>query len=147
MVLPSMSDRNRTIIEEFRANEGKVGGPFEGMPLLLLHHRGAKSDTERVNPLAYQALGSGAVAVFASKGGSPTNPDWYHNVRANPAVRVEIGAQLFDGVARVAEGEERSEIWEKQKGKVRAFAGYELKTPREIPVVIIGGLTASTSGG
>ncbi|HEX9824250.1 MAG TPA: nitroreductase family deazaflavin-dependent oxidoreductase [Actinomycetota bacterium] len=138
-----MSDWNRGIIEEFRANAGKVGGRFDGLPLLLLHHRGAKSQTERVNPLAYQDLGSGAVAVFASKGGAPTNPDWYHNVRANPAVRVEIGDQLFGGVARVAEGEERGEIWERQKGTVRGFATYEGKTERQIPVVIIEGLTVA----
>src|SRR6185312_17219373 len=76
----SANDFNRQIIDEFRANEGRVGGPFEGLPLLLLHHTGAKSGTERVNPLAYRRLDDDAVAVFASKGGAPTNPDWYHNL-------------------------------------------------------------------
>lgn len=137
------NDWNSGIIDEFRASGGKVGGRFEGMPILLLHHRGAKSDTERVNPLAYRDLGSGAVAVFASKGGAPTNPDWYHNLRAKPAVRVEIGDQAFDGVARIAQGDERTRIWEKQKSDIPGFASYERKTPRQIPVVIIEGLTLS----
>lgn len=108
-------DWNKNIIEEFRANQGKVGGRFEGRPLLLLHHRGARTGTERVNPLAYQDLGDGAVAVFGSKGGAPTDPEWYHNVRANPEVKVEIGTDTFEAVARVAEGDERERIWEKQK--------------------------------
>ena len=132
-----MEDWNQRIVEEFRANEGRVGGPFEGRPILLLHHRGAKTGTERVNPLAYQDLGSGAVAVFGSKGGAPTNPDWYHNLRANPRARVEIGTETFDVLARVAEGEERERIWEKQKRDMPGFADYERNTTREIPVVIL----------
>jgi deazaflavin-dependent oxidoreductase (nitroreductase family) len=87
------NDPNRKIIEEFRASDGVVGGMFEGMPLLLLHHTDAKSGTERVNPLAYQRLGDDSVAVFASKGGFPTNPDWFHNVVANPDVKIEIGTE------------------------------------------------------
>jgi deazaflavin-dependent oxidoreductase (nitroreductase family) len=132
-----VNDWNTSIIEEFRANEGRVGGPFEGAPILLLHHRGAKSGTERVNPLAYQDLGGGALAVFGSKGGAPTNPDWYHNLRANPRARVEVGTETYDVVARVAEGEERERIWEKQKQAMPGFAGYEQNTAREIPVVIL----------
>lgn len=128
---------NDRIIEEFRENVGKVGGPFEGMTLLLLHHRGAKTGIERVNPLAYRRLDDGAVAVFGSKGGSPTHPDWYHNVRANPRVRVEIGTETRDAVARVAEGEERTGIWEAQKRDVPGFAVYERRTARRIPVVIL----------
>jgi len=132
-----MADWNQHSIEEFRANEGRVGGPFDGRPILLLHHRGAKTGTERVNPLAYQDLGSGAFAVFGSKGGAPTNPDWYHNLRANPRARVEIGTETFDVLARVAEGEERERIWEKQKRDMPGFADYERNTTREIPVVIL----------
>jgi deazaflavin-dependent oxidoreductase (nitroreductase family) len=132
-----MEDWNQRIVEEFRANEGRVGGPFEGRPILLLHHRGAKTGTERVNPLAYQDLGGGAVAVFGSKGGAPTNPDWYHNLRANPRARVEIGTETFDVLARVAGGEERERIWEKQKRDMPGFADYERNTTREIPVVIL----------
>ena len=132
-----MSDWNRRIIEEFRSNQGKVGGNFEGRSLLLLHHRGATSGAERVNPLAYQDLGSGSVAVFASKGGSPTNPDWYHNVRASPEVTVEIGTDTFDAVARIPDAEERERIWTRQKRDWPGFAEYERTTEREIPVVVL----------
>jgi deazaflavin-dependent oxidoreductase (nitroreductase family) len=132
-----VSDWNAGIIEEFRANAGKVGGRFEGTPILLLHHRGAKSGVERVNPLAYRDLGDGALAVFASKGGSRTNPDWFHNVRANPEVTVEVGTETKPATARVAEGDERTRVWEEQKRIMPAFAEYERRTPREIPVVIL----------
>jgi deazaflavin-dependent oxidoreductase (nitroreductase family) len=142
-----MADWNKGIIEEFRANQGRVGGRFEGRPLLLLHHRGAKSGVERVNPLAYQDLGDGAVAVFGSKGGSDTNPDWYHNVRVNPRIRVEAGTETFEAVARVAEGAERDRIWERQKAEVPAFAAYERKTDRAIPVVILERLPGSADSG
>lgn len=131
------SSWNEGIIEEFRANQGRVGGRFEGRPLLLLHHRGAKSGVERVNPLAYQALPGGALAVFGSKGGAPTNPDWYHNVQANPRVTVEVGSETFEADARVAEDEERDRIWEKQKRDMPGFADYEGRTSRPIPVVIL----------
>src|SRR5439155_24358406 len=132
-----MQDFNQRIVEEFRANEGRVGAPVEGVPILLLHHRGARTGTERVNPLAYQPLEDGAMAVFGSKGGAPTNPDWFHNLVANPRARVEVGTETFDVVARVAEGEERERIWAKQKADVPGFAGYETATPRQIPVVIL----------
>jgi len=131
------NDWNAGIIEEFRSNLGKVSGRFEGMPILLLHHRGAKSGVERVNPLAYRELEDGSLAIFASKGGSATNPDWYHNVKANPDVRVEVGTRVLEGRARVAEGEERATIWEKQKRDVPGFATYEARTEREIPVIVI----------
>ena len=129
-------DWNRKVIEEFRANEGRVGGVFAGMPLLLLHHVGAKTGTARVNPVAYQRLDDG-VAVFASKGGSPTNPDWFHNLVANPDVEVEVGAERYRAKARVATGEERERIWSAQKAAYPQFAEYEEKTSREIPVVVI----------
>src|SRR6266404_9072361 len=106
-----MADWNKQVIDEFRANEGRVSGHFEGRTLLLLHHRGAKTGTERVNPVAYQRLSPDAVAVFASKGGSPTNPDWFYNLVANPDVTVEIGTESFPLLARVATGEEREQIW------------------------------------
>ena len=138
-----MSDWNTRIIEEFRANEGKVGGNFEGRTLLLLHHTGAKTGTERVNPLAYQRLSDDSVAVFGSKGGAPTNPDWVYNLVAHPDVQVEIGPGTFSAHARVAEGAERERIWEKQKQYWPAFAEYEEKTTgiREIPVVILAPAT------
>jgi deazaflavin-dependent oxidoreductase (nitroreductase family) len=134
-----MADWNEQIIEEFRANEGRVGGPFEGRTLLLLHHRGAKTGTERVNPVAYQRLSDDSVAIFASKGGAATNPDWFHNLVAHPDVTVEIGTESFAAHAHVAEGEERETIWERQKRDWPGFAEYEEKTKgiREIPVVVL----------
>jgi deazaflavin-dependent oxidoreductase (nitroreductase family) len=132
-----MQDWNRRVIEEFRANAGRVGEPFEGMPILLLHHRGARTGIERVNPLAYQQLEDGAIAVFGSKGGAPTNPDWFHNLVANPDARVEVGTETYDVRARVADDEERQRIWERQKKDRPAFADYETKTSRQIPVVIL----------
>lgn len=130
------TDWNRKIIEEFRANEGKVGGNFEGQSLLLLHHEGAKTGLERVNPLVYQRVGD-ALAVFASAGGSPKNPDWLHNVRAHPDVTIEVGTEQFPMTARVAEGEESARIWATQKELYPHFAGYEEKAGRQIPVVVL----------
>jgi deazaflavin-dependent oxidoreductase (nitroreductase family) len=134
--MTDMNDWNRAIIEEFRANGGKVGGRFEGADLLLLHTTGARSGLERVNPLAYQKLGEEYV-VFGSKGGAPTHPDWYRNVLVNPKVTVEVGTEKFEAIARVAEGEERERIWTTQKERVPGFAEYERKTTREIPVVVL----------
>ncbi len=129
-------DWNAGIISEFRANGGKVGGPFEGGSILLLHTTGARTGAERVNPLAYRADGDNFV-VFASKAGAPTNPDWYHNLRANPKVTAEIGTEKRDLVARVADGDERHRLWEAQKQDSPGFAEYEAKTDRQIPVVIL----------
>lgn len=134
--MADFQDWNSKIIAEFRANEGKVGGQFEGSTLLLLHTVGAKSGQPRVNPVAYQDLGDG-VAVFASKAGAPTNPDWYYNLLANPQVTAEIGTETRPFVARVAEGAERERIWEAQKSANPGFAEYERKTTRQIPVVIL----------
>jgi len=134
--LGAMNDFNAQIIDEFRANDGKVGGPFAGAPMLLLHSTGAKSGAERVNPLAYQQL-DGAYAIFASKAGADTNPDWFHNVRANPDVTIEVGTETKRARARVVEGDERTTIWERQKDLFPPFAEYEAKTDREIPVIVL----------
>ena len=128
---------NQNIIEEFRANEGRVGGPFEGHPLVLLHHRGAKSGKERVNPAAVQLLDDDHWAIFASKSGAPTNPAWFYNLVANPDAEIEIGTERIKVRARVAEGEERDRIWTKQKELMPGFAAYEKKTTREIPVIVL----------
>ena len=132
-----MSDWNRTIIEEFRANGGKVGGQFEGAPMLILHTTGAKTGAEREHPLMYQQVGD-EIAIFASKAGAPTHPDWYRNITANPSVTVEVGTETVPMQARVAEGEERQRIWEAQKAAYPGFAEYE-KTAgdREIPVILL----------
>jgi deazaflavin-dependent oxidoreductase (nitroreductase family) len=134
----SANEWNQPIIEEFRANEGRVGGMFEHLPLLLLHTTGAKSGAERINPLAYRRLGDDSVAVFGSYGGSPKHPDWYHNVVANPDVKVEIGTDNYSAKARVATGDEYKRIWEQQKRDFAQFAEYEGKTDgRQIPVVVV----------
>ena len=131
------NDFNQGVIDEFRANAGMVGGYFEGRNMVLVHHQGAKSGKQYVSPLVYQRLDDGKMAIFASKGGAPENPAWYHNVVANPNVTVEIGTETFDVRARVADGEERNRIWEQQKVDVPGFADYENKTTRSIPVVIL----------
>ena len=131
-----MSGWNARIIDEFRANDGEVGGQFEGAPLLLLHTTGARSGQDRIAPVMYQDLG-GSVAVFASKAGAPTHPDWYRNLLANPDVTAEVGTETKAFRARVASGEERERIWSKQKHDYPGFAEYEAKTDREIPVVVL----------
>jgi deazaflavin-dependent oxidoreductase (nitroreductase family) len=131
-----MSDWNTAIIEEFRANGGKVGGQFEGSPLLLLHAVGARSGQQRVNPMMYRRIGD-TYAVFASKAGAPTNPDWYHNLKAHPEVTAEIGTETVSLTAHVATADERAPIWAAQKDEFPGFADYESKTSREIPVVIL----------
>jgi len=128
-------DWNARVIEEFRANRGRVE-QFEGRPLLLLHHRGAKTGAERVNPLVYQPVGNG-FAVFGSKAGAPTNPAWFHNLVANPDTVVEVGDETIPVHARVAEGEEHDRIWERQKRENPNFADYERLTTRPIPVVVL----------
>jgi deazaflavin-dependent oxidoreductase (nitroreductase family) len=132
-----MSDHNAKIIEEFRANAGHVSGNFEGAPLLLLHTLGARTGAERINPMMYQDLGDGTVAVFASKAGAPENPDWYHNLMATPEVSAEIGTDMRAFQARIAAQEERERIWDKQKLDYPGFADYETKTNRQIPVIIL----------
>jgi deazaflavin-dependent oxidoreductase (nitroreductase family) len=132
------NDFNAKIIEEFRANDGKVGGPFEGAPMLILHTTGAKSGKERVSPLVFQPNGDRWV-IFASKGGAPTHPDWYHNLVAHPdGVSIEVGTDTVDVVATVAEGDEHDQLWEAQKAAAPGFAEYEAKAEgRRIPVVIL----------
>ena len=131
-----MSDWNTEIIEEFRATGGKVGGQFDGAPLLLLKSTGAKSGQDRVAPVMYLADGDDLV-VFASKAGADTNPDWFHNLKANPDTRVEIGPDTVAVRARVAEGEERDRLFDRQKAAYPGFADYEAGTDRVIPVVVL----------
>jgi deazaflavin-dependent oxidoreductase (nitroreductase family) len=128
---------NEGIIEEFRSNDGVVGGAFTGKPVLLLHHVGAKSGTERVSPLMYQAV-DGGYAVFASKGGAPTNPGWYYNLLANPVTKVEVGTETVAVEAREIAGDEYQRIWARQKTDWPQFAGYEEKTSRgRIPALVL----------
>jgi deazaflavin-dependent oxidoreductase (nitroreductase family) len=129
-------DRNAGIIQEFRANHGKVGGYFEGRPLLLLTARGAKSGAERTTPLAYLADGERFV-IFATKGGAPTNPDWYYNLAANPDVTIEVGDRRLPARARVTTEPERTELYRRQAERWPAFAEYPTKTSRSIPVIVL----------
>jgi deazaflavin-dependent oxidoreductase (nitroreductase family) len=134
------NDWNARVIDEFRAHGGRVEA-FPANNLILLHHTGAKSGQERVSPLAYQPV-DGGYAIFASKGGAPENPAWYHNLLANPKATIEIGTgsgniDTFPVVARVAGPGEREPIWTRQKQDQPGFAEYEQKTDRQIPVVIL----------
>jgi deazaflavin-dependent oxidoreductase (nitroreductase family) len=129
-------ERNRAIIEEFRANAGKVGGPFAGKTLLILHTTGAKTGRERVNPLAYVRDGDRYV-IIASKGGSPTHPGWYHNLLANPIVSVEVGTEQFTARASFAAEPQRTRLYNKMIDMMPVFAEYQRRTTRVIPVIIL----------
>ena len=131
-----MNDWNQQIIAEFRANEGRVGGPFEGAPMVLVTHRGARSGIERTTPLMYLPEGDDVV-IFASKAGAPDNPDWFHNLVANPDASIEVGTDTVAVHARVAEGDEREDLWTRQKLAYPQFQGYEDATDRVIPVVVL----------
>ena len=128
-------DWNARVIEEFRANHGRVA-QFEGRPLLLLHHRGAKSGADRLNPLVYLPVGD-AFAVFGSKAGAPTNPDWYHNLVAHPSATVEVGKETFEVDAHVTTGAEHDQLFARQAALYPGFAEYQEKTDRVIPVVAL----------
>jgi deazaflavin-dependent oxidoreductase (nitroreductase family) len=130
------ADFNDQVIAEFRANGGKAGGMFEGMPLLLLHNVGAKSGKAYVTPLVYLD-DDGRQVIFASKGGAPENPGWYHNLKANPDVSIEVGTDTLDLVAEEATGEERDRLYAIQSEQQPQFAEYESKTERKIPVIVL----------
>ena len=130
-----MSDWNVKVIEEFRANGGRVAS-FATQPLLLLTHRGGKTGTRRTNPLAYFRDGDDYVIV-ASKGGAETNPDWYHNLLAEPSAIIEVGTDEIEVIARPADEGERERLWAMITAANPAFADYEQKTTRTIPVVIL----------
>jgi len=127
---------NQQIINEFRANGGKVGGRFEGKSLLILHTIGAKSGQERVNPVAYVRDGERYV-VIASKGGAPDNPDWYYNILAHPDLTIEVGSEIFPVRARVTEEPERTRLYNKMAGMMDSFNEYRQKTDRVIPVIVL----------
>jgi len=133
----SYRDFNQALIEDFRANAGKIpSGPFANAPLLLLTTVGAKSGTERTMPLAYTRDGDRYVIV-ASKGGAPTNPAWYHNLRARPEVTVEVGAEKFRVRASPVDGHERRRLYDRHAARLPAFADYEQRTSRRIPVIVL----------
>ncbi len=132
-----MTDWNTQIIDEFRANDGVVGGMFEGATLLILHSTGAKTGKERLAPLMYQA-NNGGYAIFASKSGATDNPDWFYNLEANPEVSIEVGTDTVEVTARVLGDDERDPIWDAQKKGYPQFAEYEKTSEgRKIPVVLL----------
>jgi deazaflavin-dependent oxidoreductase (nitroreductase family) len=131
-----VNDFNTKIIDEFRANGGKLGGGFDGAPMLLLTTVGAKSGKTRVNPMMYLDEG-GRRYVFASKAGAPTNPDWYYNLVANPDVTIEVGTDSLDVVATPLEEGERARVYAVQASRYPGFAEYQEKTDRAIPVVAL----------
>jgi deazaflavin-dependent oxidoreductase (nitroreductase family) len=132
-----MSHYNQPVIEEFRANGGKVGGPFEGAKMLLLHTTGAKTGQVRVNPLVY-VTDNDQIVVIASKAGAPSHPDWYYNLLANPIVTVELGTETFQARATpVTEDPERARLFAKMVAEQPHFAEYEKKTTRKIPAVLL----------
>jgi deazaflavin-dependent oxidoreductase (nitroreductase family) len=128
---------NRGVVEEFRTNHGVVGGPFEGAPMILVTHKGAKSGIERTSPLVYSRDGDDIV-IIASMGGAPSHPAWFHNIMAHPTVKVEIGDASYLANARIlTEGEERQRLFEKQAALMPNFRAYQEKTDRVIPVIVL----------
>ena len=127
---------NKAIIEEFRANSGRVGGPFANAPLLLLHTTGARSQQPRINPVAYTMDGDRFV-IIASKGGAPTNPDWYYNVAAHPLVTVEVGTEQFQAQATIVAEPERTRLYDQMAAARPVFADYQRRTTRRIPVIVL----------
>ena len=132
----NINDTNKGIIAEFRANAGKVGGRFAGRTLLLLHTVGAKSGHERINPVAY-VKDDDCYVIIASKGGAPTNPDWYYNILANPLVTVEVGTEQFRARATITSEPERTRLYQAMVAMMPGFADYEKRTTRKIPVITL----------
>jgi len=131
-----MDEFNKKVIEDFRANGGNVGGQFKGAPMVLLTHTGAKSGRTYTTPLVYSRDGD-RVVIIASKAGSDTNPDWYHNLRAHPEVTLEIGGEKFQARAKAATGTERERLFDQQAKMMPLFDDYRKKTKREIPVMVL----------
>jgi deazaflavin-dependent oxidoreductase (nitroreductase family) len=135
--MSEMHDFNQSIIEEFRANHGVVGGGFAGAPVVLLTTTGAKSGQTRINPLVCLPGDDSTIHVFASKGGAPSNPDWYYNLKAHPEVTVEFGDQRYAATAAEVSGDERDRLYAEQAKHFPGFAEYQEKTDRVIPVIAL----------
>jgi deazaflavin-dependent oxidoreductase (nitroreductase family) len=131
------NDYNAKIIEEFRANEGRVGGPWAGIPLILVHHVGAKSGIERVTPVGCFPQADGRFVIVASNGGSPTHPNWYHNLKANPRINVEVGAQTFTVLAEELDDTARAELWPKLVAEAPQVGEAQTRIARQIPVFML----------
>jgi len=131
------NDYNTNNIEEFRANGGRVAGPWTGITLILVHHIGAKSGTERVSPLAYSAQGDGRFAIWAANGGSPTPPNWYYNLKADPRIKVEVDTRTFTVLAQELDDTARAELWPKLVTQYPQLGETQDKTTRQIPVFML----------
>lgn len=131
------NDFNNKIIEEFRANQGRVGDAWAGTPMILLHHIGAKSGIERVTPLAYAPQGDSRYVIAASNGGSPARPDWYYNLKANPRIKVELGTQTFTVFAEELEPTARAELWPKLVAVWPSLGEFATKTTRRIALLVL----------
>jgi deazaflavin-dependent oxidoreductase (nitroreductase family) len=132
-----MTDFNTGIIEEFRSNEGKVGGRFEDSSLILLHHLGATSGSERVTPVGCFSRPDGRIVIVASNGGAPNNPDWYYNLKAHPQIEVELGSERFVAIVEELIGREREEAWADAVHNAPELAEYGRNTSRSIPVLLV----------
>jgi deazaflavin-dependent oxidoreductase (nitroreductase family) len=131
------NDFNTKIIEEFRANQGRVGGPLARITMILIHRIGAKSGTERVTLLACSPQGDGRFAIVASNGGSPTHPAWYYNLKANPRIKVEVGTQTLTVLAEELDDTARAELWPKLVAESPDVGEFQTRTPRQIPVFML----------
>jgi deazaflavin-dependent oxidoreductase (nitroreductase family) len=131
------NDVDDGIIEEFRANEGRVGGLLAGTPMILIHHVGARSGIERVTPLACTPQGDGRYVIVASNGGSPTHPSWYHNLKANPRIDVEVGTETFTVLAEELDGTARTQLWPKLVAASPSLGEFETRTTRRIPLLML----------
>jgi deazaflavin-dependent oxidoreductase (nitroreductase family) len=131
------SDFNTRMIREFRANKGHVGGPWSRTTLILIHHVGARSGTERVTPLGCSVQGEGRFAIVASNGGSPAHPGWYYNLKANPRIKVEVGSQTFTALAQELDGAARAVLWPKLVAEYPTVGEYQARTTRQIPVLML----------
>jgi deazaflavin-dependent oxidoreductase (nitroreductase family) len=131
------SDFNAKIIEEFRANEGRVGGPLAGTPMILIHHIGAKSGIERVTPLACNPQPDGRLVIVAANGGSPAHPGWYYNLKAHPAITVETGTRTFTAMAQELDNTARAELWPELVAESPDIGRHQAKTNRQIPVFVL----------
>jgi deazaflavin-dependent oxidoreductase (nitroreductase family) len=128
------SEFTDTVIAEFRANAGHVGGELAGTPIILIHHIGAKTRIERVTPLIYSSQADGRLVIAASNGGSQTHPGWYHNLKAHPMIKVELGVETFTAAAEEVTGDAYAELWRKLAAASPALATFQTQTTRRIPL-------------
>jgi deazaflavin-dependent oxidoreductase (nitroreductase family) len=131
------SDYNTKIIDEFRANGGRVGGPWAGTPMILIHHIGARSGIERVTPLGCFPQADDRWAIAASNGGSPTHPDWYYNLKASPKIKAEVGPQTFTVIAEELGATARARLWPTLVAKAPSVGEFQARTTRQIPVFML----------